>query len=219
MTTTYRVYVPEAKELFPTWIDEQGGILVWNNCDMSDPGRENAFTPALDEDGNDNAANPPRWNYKLGERVDSLARFQICTRKLIVAILDVELLRQGSSRPRLVLSKESECRIYSARNIVAEIYGTDEVKWSSGDIIYPAVTLYVFEFEDKPLRAVWTSGSVKRITDYALDECCEAESLVLEKDGRFVIQLFDLKPEQLGDITATLKERLLGCDFTMESME
>ena len=40
------VYVPGVRPMFEKWIRDRGGVLVWPNINMSNPGGGDMFTPA-----------------------------------------------------------------------------------------------------------------------------------------------------------------------------
>jgi hypothetical protein len=82
MDRIYDVTVPGVREKFETWIRDRGGVQVWENLNLSNPGAGRQFTPALqtiDEPGMlaGRAPSPaPHWSVGRGEVVTSIDRFR-----------------------------------------------------------------------------------------------------------------------------------------------
>jgi hypothetical protein len=88
---TYKITVPGAKEKFEQWIADRGGILVWPNENLSDPGKGPMFTPATTADGEDGTKSKPHWGVgkpilvkDIGEfefqKIKELKRFHVAVR-------------------------------------------------------------------------------------------------------------------------------------------
>ena len=84
------VMVPGSRGKFELWIKERGGVQVWNNLNLSNPGAGNQYTPAtlvnedkLGEAGylgkkiGDVVQYPrPHWSVGAGEVVTDIKRFR-----------------------------------------------------------------------------------------------------------------------------------------------
>ena len=88
---TYKMTVPGAKEKFEDWIANRGGILVWPNENLSDPGKGPMFTPATTSDGKDGKECKPHWgvgkpilitdiNEFEFQKIKELKRFHVAVR-------------------------------------------------------------------------------------------------------------------------------------------
>ncbi len=90
MVKIYDVMVPGVRAKFELWIKERGGVQVWRNLNLSDPGAGNQFTPAtmvietkLQEAGylakkiGDTVPYPtPHWSVGRGEIITDINRFR-----------------------------------------------------------------------------------------------------------------------------------------------
>uniref|UniRef100_A0A6M3JEC9 Uncharacterized protein n=1 Tax=viral metagenome TaxID=1070528 RepID=A0A6M3JEC9_9ZZZZ len=86
----YDVMVPGCREKFETWIRDRGGVQVWRNLNLSNPGAGNQFTPAtmvietarqeagyLGKKIGDTVPYPnPHWSVGAGEVVTDIKRFR-----------------------------------------------------------------------------------------------------------------------------------------------
>jgi hypothetical protein len=68
------VSVPGAREKFEEWIASRGGIQVWNNINLSNPGAGETFTPVLNPQGQTSCK--PSWSVQSGEIITDLSRFR-----------------------------------------------------------------------------------------------------------------------------------------------
>jgi hypothetical protein len=68
------VSVPGAREKFEEWIASRGGIQVWNNINLSNPGAGETFTPVLNPQGQTSCK--PSWSVRAGEIITDLSRFR-----------------------------------------------------------------------------------------------------------------------------------------------
>jgi hypothetical protein len=76
---TYKITVTGAKEKFQDWIANRGGILVWPNVNLSDPGKGPMFTPARHDDGSDGSKDKPHWSVGDPTLVTSIDEFEFVT--------------------------------------------------------------------------------------------------------------------------------------------
>jgi hypothetical protein len=63
-----------AREKMEDWIANRGGVQVWNNINMSNPGAGPMFTPANKQDGT--LMDKPSWSVERGEVIQNIQRFQ-----------------------------------------------------------------------------------------------------------------------------------------------
>jgi hypothetical protein len=117
----YSVMVPGCREKFETWIKERGGVQVWDNVNLSDPGRGPAFTPALqvvevpEANGGINSIpyDSPSWRYARGEVVQDIKRF-----KFIKSFKEVKrfrvAIRMGGQGLSMKCTDASSRRIHKA---------------------------------------------------------------------------------------------------------
>jgi len=68
------VGAPGARASFEDWIAERGGVQIWKNINLSNPGGGGIFTPALDQDGT--PFQKPAWNVERAEVITDIARFK-----------------------------------------------------------------------------------------------------------------------------------------------
>lgn len=75
------VYTLGVREDFETWIRDRGGVKVWRNVNLSNPGYGPVFTPAFDIVDMDtfgiNTPYPkPSWQVDDGEVITDISRFR-----------------------------------------------------------------------------------------------------------------------------------------------
>lgn len=114
------VHAEGAKAAFAKWIAERGGVQVWVNVNLSNPGAGEKFTPLRTEQGQTYDA--PHWSVTRGELVTDITRFrfvkeQIEFKRVKIA---VRVGRQGIS---LKLTDASTKRVYTACDKAKEKYG------------------------------------------------------------------------------------------------
>ena len=85
------VYTPDTRPKFELWIKERGGVQVWHNQNLSNPGAGNQFTPAtmMVKDPDDVRSCPgskigdivpypkPHWSVGRGEVITDITRFRV----------------------------------------------------------------------------------------------------------------------------------------------
>ena len=90
MDKIYDVMVPGTRPKFELWIKERGGVQVWHNLNLSNPGAGNQFTPAtmvIDSEEDlrgysgakmgDTVPYPrPHWSVGAGEIITDISRFR-----------------------------------------------------------------------------------------------------------------------------------------------
>jgi hypothetical protein len=72
--TRIQIGALEAKEKFTKWIAERGGVMVWQNIDLSNCDAGDIYTPAFTEDGKE--YDKPHWRVSRKEVVSDLSRFR-----------------------------------------------------------------------------------------------------------------------------------------------
>lgn len=113
-----RVLVPGAREKFESWIATRGGVQVWNNVNLSDPGAGQVFTPALEEvkvpeeNGGINMVpyHKPRWTHERGEVVTDINRFEFVKAWKEIKRFRVAL-RMGSQGTMIKLTDGSSAKV------------------------------------------------------------------------------------------------------------
>ena len=75
------VYTLGVREDFETWIRDRGGVKVWRNVNLSNPGYGPIFTPAFEEIDMDvfgmSVPYPkPSWQVDNGEVITDITRFR-----------------------------------------------------------------------------------------------------------------------------------------------
>lgn len=122
-----QVGVPGARERMETWVKERGGVQVWNNINLSNPGAEEQFTPAFDNhityymegvlitiDGIlGEPTRAPSWSVARGELITDLSRFRFVKRWEEVARFHVAI-RRGSQGLSLKCTDASSARIWKS---------------------------------------------------------------------------------------------------------
>lgn len=107
-----KVSAPGARTQFEEWIAERGGIQVWFNVNLSDPGAGNIFTPALTADTK--VPYPaPASTVARGEVITDLSRFQFVKEWVEVKRFHVAL-RRSTNGLMLKCTDGSTNRINSA---------------------------------------------------------------------------------------------------------
>ncbi len=69
-----KVLAPGARQKFELWIKVRGGVQVWDNVNLSDPGAGRVFTPTKTLTGEDYPK--PRWSVGRGETITDIDRFR-----------------------------------------------------------------------------------------------------------------------------------------------
>ena len=70
------ICVPCAREKFEKYIQSQGGVKVWENVNLSNPGAGNIYTPGLTRDGKE-YTRPPSWTHEFhGQIIKDINAFR-----------------------------------------------------------------------------------------------------------------------------------------------
>jgi len=122
MEKPYKVFVPGVREKFEEWIANRGGVAVWENRNLSNPGAGLSYTPALSEAGNPSI--PPHWSRRLLEVCKSIEDFRFVrgfkeVRRLRVAV------RMGSQGWMLKLTDGSTDKLHKALDKIKEETGQE----------------------------------------------------------------------------------------------
>lgn len=70
------VTTPGQRSKFEEWIKDRGGVIVWVNINLSDPGAGNIFTPATTKEGTPGRDQKPRWSHEYSETITDITRFR-----------------------------------------------------------------------------------------------------------------------------------------------
>ena len=102
-----RVLAPGAREKFEDWIAARGGVQIWNNVNLSDPGAGPIFTPAMT---GDHPTEKPRWSHERGEVVTDINRFEFVKAWKEIKRFHVAI-RMGSQGTMLKLTDASSAKV------------------------------------------------------------------------------------------------------------
>ena len=106
-----RVLAPGAREKFEDWIATRGGVQIWNNGNLSDPGAGPIFTPALQKVEHQRVpTEKPRWSHERGEVVTDINRFEFVKAWKEIKRFHVAI-RMGSQGTMLKLTDGSSARV------------------------------------------------------------------------------------------------------------
>jgi len=105
----YDVSVPGCRERFEEWVKTRGGIAVWTNHDLSDPGAGNVYTPAL-TDGKLTLAPCWRCGRNPAEVVTDLSRFRFAKGEREVDRFKVAV-RMGAQGMKVKLTDASSAKL------------------------------------------------------------------------------------------------------------
>lgn len=103
------VGVVGARAKFEDWIANRGGVQVWDNVNLSTPGKGPMFTPANDVDGTPTVK--PSWSVARGEVVTSIHRFAFVKAWKEVKRFHVAI-RPGSQGMSFKLTDASSRRVW-----------------------------------------------------------------------------------------------------------
>ena len=120
------VMVPGVRAKFEEWIKERGGVQVWHNLNLSNPGAGNQFSPAFDrspESGNVlNLPYPkPHWSLGAGEVVTDIKRFRFV--KGFKEVKRIRVALQRGSGLNFQLTDGSQRKVDRALDAAREKYG------------------------------------------------------------------------------------------------
>jgi hypothetical protein len=125
MEKPYEVHVPGARAKFEDWIANRGGILVWENVDLSNPGAGNMFTPVRDAEGKPNDTNqPPNWTHRYKETCTKIKDFRFVKEMKEVKRFRVAV-RMGTQGLMIKLTDGSTKKLHKALDKVKEETGQD----------------------------------------------------------------------------------------------
>ena len=118
-TKRIEVCVPGVKAQFQTWCAERGGIIIWEDHNLSRLG-PNTFTPARNAQGESNEKNPPHWGYVLKETITDIARFRFIKEEKELARFKIALRQRGM---KVELTSASSKRVRSKCDHFKQIHG------------------------------------------------------------------------------------------------
>lgn len=119
------VSVPGARAKFEEWIKTRGGILVWENVNLSDPGAGAMFTPVRDAEGKENDKNAyPKWTHRYHETCTDIKDFKFVKEMVEVNRFRVAI-RMGSQGLTLKLTDASTKKLNKALDKAKEKTGQD----------------------------------------------------------------------------------------------
>jgi len=125
MEKPYEVHVPGVRAKFEEWIAKRGGILVWENHNLSDPGAGNMYSPVRDPEGKLNDKNqPPKWTHRYLETCTDIKDFKFVKEMKEVKRLRVAV-RMGAQGLMVKLTDGSTKKLNRALDKVKEETGQD----------------------------------------------------------------------------------------------
>jgi hypothetical protein len=106
------VGVVGARAKFEDWIANRGGVQVWDNVNLSDPGKGPMFTPALQKVEHQRVPmEKPHWSVTRGEVITDINRFAFVKAWKEVKRFHVAI-RPGSQGMSFKLTDASSRRVW-----------------------------------------------------------------------------------------------------------
>ena len=125
MEKPIEVTVPGVRAKFEDWIKTRGGILVWENVNLSDPGAGPMFTPVRDAEGKTNCKNsPPHWTHRYHETCTKIKDFKFVKEMVEVNRFRVAV-RMGTQGLMVKLTDASTKKLNKALDKAKEKTGQD----------------------------------------------------------------------------------------------
>lgn len=125
MDKPIEVTVPGVRAKFEDWIKTRGGILVWENVNLSNPGAGAMFTPVRDAEGKTNCKNsPPHWTHRYHETCTKIKDFKFVKEMCEVNRFRVAV-RMGSQGLMVKLTDASTKKLHKALDKAKEKTGQD----------------------------------------------------------------------------------------------
>jgi hypothetical protein len=109
----YEVTVPGAKTQIMEWLRDRGGVIVWENINLSDPTKGFTYTPAKTSDGQDGHEKKPHWGVRAKEVVTDPDKFRFAKELKEVKRFRVAV-RMGSQGMSLKVTDGGTRRIKAA---------------------------------------------------------------------------------------------------------
>lgn len=75
-TKKIEICVPGARAKFETWIKDRGGVAVWKNVNLSNPGAGDSYTPALAVEGQGMRYPKPHWSVEFSKIITDINSFR-----------------------------------------------------------------------------------------------------------------------------------------------
>lgn len=122
MQKPYQVHVEGVSEKFAEWIKTRGGVAVWENLNLSNPGAGLMFTPANDKDGK--PIGKPHWSVGLLEVCKSLEDFKFIKEMKEIKRFRVAI-RRGSEGLMLKLTDHSTDKLHKALDKIKDETGEE----------------------------------------------------------------------------------------------
>lgn len=133
MEKVYDIYVVGAREKFEGWIKNRGGVQVWHNLDLSNPGAGNMFPPATQEEETilegglrtkRTISYPkPHWPVGAGEVVTDIKRFRFA--KGFKELKRIRVALKRGNGLNYCLTDASQRKVDKALDAAREKYGDD----------------------------------------------------------------------------------------------
>jgi hypothetical protein len=117
------ICVPDQKEKFADWIANRGGVIRWQNLNLSNPDGGDMYTPVRGPDGENNQERAPHWSVGFAEIITDLSRFRFIKELREVKRLKIAV-RMGSQGLSLKLTDGSTRRLRAAMGKIQDIHGT-----------------------------------------------------------------------------------------------
>jgi hypothetical protein len=125
MDKPIEVTVPGVRAKFEDWIKTRGGILVWENVNLSNPGAGPMFTPVRDAEGKTNCKNsPPHWTHRYHETCTKIKDFKFVKEMCEVNRFRVAV-RMRSQGLMVKLTDASTKKLHKALDKAKEKTGQD----------------------------------------------------------------------------------------------
>lgn len=93
---------------FEDWIAGRGGVQVWDNVNLSDPGKGHMFTPVEAVDGT--LTDKPHWSVARGEVITDINRFEFVKAWTEIKRFHVAI-RPGSQGLTMKLTDASSAKV------------------------------------------------------------------------------------------------------------
>ena len=145
-TNEPHIVTPENAARIWSWLQERGGIIVWQSHDLGNPSAS-VTTPAQNKDGTPMGS--PGWRYPEPTR--------LITDPTEVVVVKTELLEEMpiTVKPkgfRLVVTKGSERKCNARLKKLKFQHPRKNVWWTpSGDFMFPSVFFYI-DTEEIPIE-------------------------------------------------------------------
>lgn len=116
------ICVPGCREKFVMWCKDRGGIKVWKNVNLSDPGAGDTYSPVRDFEGKDYPQ--PHWSVRFDRIITDVNAFRFVKELKEVKRFRVAI-RQSGNGLMMKCTDASSARIRREMTKASEKYGED----------------------------------------------------------------------------------------------